>query len=94
MRTPDEGSPFLRVYAGQEPSCTVPNKTLNLALIDNTPKPAVIFRIAARNEKGYGPATQVRWLQDNRAPLSRPAPMQNMHPGGSGASYNKRIRLE
>jgi hypothetical protein len=22
-----------------------------------------LFRIAAKNEKGYGPATQVRWLQ-------------------------------
>lgn len=51
MRTADVGSPFLRVYAGAEPSCTVSNKTLTSALIDSTPKPAVIFRIAARNEK-------------------------------------------
>lgn len=28
-----------------------------------TSKPAIIFRIACRNEKGYGPATQVKWLQ-------------------------------
>jgi host cell factor len=88
MRTADAGSPFLRVYAGAEASCTVPNKTLASALIDSTPKPAVIFRIAARNEKGYGPATQVRWLQDNRAPL--PRPMQTIQ----GGPYNKRIRLD
>lgn len=31
--------------------------------MDYTSKPAIIFRIAARNDKGYGPATQVRWLQ-------------------------------
>ena len=37
--------------------------SLSSAHIDYTTKPAIIFRIAARNEKGYGPATQVRWLQ-------------------------------
>jgi len=41
----------------------VPNSSLSAAHIDVTTKPAIIFRIAARNEKGYGPATQVRWLQ-------------------------------
>lgn len=25
----------------------------------------LVFRIAARNDKGYGPATQVRWLQES-----------------------------
>ena len=33
---------------------------------ESSNKPAVIFRIAAKNKKGYGPATQVRWLQDSR----------------------------
>ena len=41
----------------------VANSSLTAAHIDTTTKPAIIFRIAARNEKGYGPATQVRWLQ-------------------------------
>ncbi|KAK1906646.1 Host cell factor 2 [Dissostichus eleginoides] len=27
-------------------------------------RPAVVFRIAAKNEQGYGPATQIRWIQD------------------------------
>ena len=61
------GSPaqlaFVRVYCGPNPSCTVSSTSLSSAHIDYTTKPAIIFRIAARNEKGYGPATQVRWLQ-------------------------------
>ncbi|XP_065059137.1 host cell factor 2-like isoform X2 [Rhopilema esculentum] len=55
---------FVRVYCGASSSCTVNNDVLTSAHIDFTTKPAIIFRIAARNEKGYGPATQVRWLQD------------------------------
>lgn len=62
------GSPaqlaFVRVYCGPNPSCVVTTASLASAHIDYTTKPAIIFRIAARNEKGYGPATQVRWLQD------------------------------
>lgn len=54
---------FVRVYCGPSPQCVVPNSSLVSAHIDYTTKPAIIFRIAARNEKGYGPATQVRWLQ-------------------------------
>lgn len=55
---------FVRVYCGAISSCTVTIDTLKNAHIDYTTKPAIIFRIAAKNEKGYGPATQVRWLQD------------------------------
>lgn len=66
---------FVRVYCGPNPSCTVSNQSLALAHIDYTTKPAIIFRIAARNEKGYGPATQVRWLQDGSTPgAARAAP--------------------
>uniref|UniRef100_A0A672Z1C5 Host cell factor 1 n=1 Tax=Sphaeramia orbicularis TaxID=375764 RepID=A0A672Z1C5_9TELE len=54
---------FMRVYCGPNPSCLVQSSSLSNAHIDYTTKPAIIFRIAARNEKGYGPATQVRWLQ-------------------------------
>ncbi|ESO01613.1 hypothetical protein HELRODRAFT_81280 [Helobdella robusta] len=54
---------FVRVYCGPNPQCVVANSSLVTAHIDYTTKPAIIFRIAARNEKGYGPATQVRWLQ-------------------------------
>uniref|UniRef100_A0A673WWE2 Host cell factor 1 n=1 Tax=Salmo trutta TaxID=8032 RepID=A0A673WWE2_SALTR len=54
---------FMRVFCGPNPSCLVQSSSLSNAHIDYTTKPAIIFRIAARNEKGYGPATQVRWLQ-------------------------------
>ncbi|XP_053227613.1 host cell factor 1 isoform X1 [Podarcis raffonei] len=74
---------FMRVYCGPSPSCLVQSASLSNAHIDYTTKPAIIFRIAARNEKGYGPATQVRWLQEsskdgsmikpaNKRPLSSP----------------------
>ncbi|XP_045121414.1 host cell factor 2-like isoform X3 [Portunus trituberculatus] len=56
---------FMRVYCGASNMCTVLNSQLAAAHIDTTNKPAIIFRIAARNDKGYGPATQVRWLQDS-----------------------------
>lgn len=58
---------FMRVYCGPNPSCLVQSSSLSNAHIDYTTKPAIIFRIAARNEKGYGPATQVRWLQGDVA---------------------------
>ncbi|XP_018096565.2 host cell factor 1-like isoform X2 [Xenopus laevis] len=57
---------FMRVYCGPNPSCLVQSSSLSNAHIDYTTKPAIIFRIAARNEKGYGPATQVRWLQESK----------------------------
>lgn len=54
---------FVRVYCGPANQAVVSNSSLASAHIDTTTKPAIIFRIAAKNEKGYGPATQVRWLQ-------------------------------
>ncbi|KAF6722757.1 Host cell factor 1 [Oryzias melastigma] len=67
---------FMRVYCGPNPSCLVQSSSLSNAHIDYTTKPAIIFRIAARNEKGYGPATQVRWLQESGkdAASAKPAP--------------------
>lgn len=64
---------FVRVYCGPIPSCLVSSTNLANAHIDRTTKPAIIFRIAAKNEKGYGPATQVRWLQDASKDGARPA---------------------
>ena len=61
---------FVRVYNGPEACAVVERKVLENALVDQQTKPAVIFRIAARNQKGYGPATQVRWLQDSQLPVS------------------------
>uniref|UniRef100_A0A4W4FFB2 Fibronectin type-III domain-containing protein n=1 Tax=Electrophorus electricus TaxID=8005 RepID=A0A4W4FFB2_ELEEL len=62
---------FMRVYCGPNPSCLVQSSSLANAHIDYTTKPAIIFRIAARNEKGYGPATQVRWLQVEKTPVRK-----------------------
>ncbi|XP_076235941.1 host cell factor [Calliopsis andreniformis] len=63
LSTPNQLA-FIRVYCGSNNSCSVTNSSLSAAHVDTTTKPAIIFRIAARNDKGYGPATQVRWLQD------------------------------
>ncbi|KAJ8914754.1 hypothetical protein NQ315_013257, partial [Exocentrus adspersus] len=55
---------FVRVYSGPSNQCVVSNVSLAAAHLDTSTKAAIIFRIAAKNDKGYGPATQVRWLQD------------------------------
>lgn len=40
------------VYNDKEPSCIINNAQLQQAHIDMTNKPAILFRISARNEKG------------------------------------------
>lgn len=85
IKNPKEGPPqspkptttnlnFVRVYCGPHNAAVVSHESLGAALIDRTNKPAIIFRIAAKNEKGYGPATQVRWLQDSNVPGSNKNP--------------------
>lgn len=44
---------FKRVYVGLESRCIVIPAHLQSAHIDNLPKPAIIFRIAAKNEKVF-----------------------------------------
>ncbi|TDG96890.1 hypothetical protein EPR50_G00233160 [Perca flavescens] len=57
---------FIRIYRGTKMSCSVSSAHLDNAQIDCSAsnRPAVVFRIAAKNEQGYGPATQIRWIQD------------------------------
>ena len=43
---------FVRVYCGAQATCTVSTATLQSAHIDFSTKPAIIFRIAAKNDKG------------------------------------------
>lgn len=62
-RVPPAQLAFVRVFCGANNQCIVQNAQLQNAHVDCSNKPAIIFRIAARNDKGYGPATQVRWLQ-------------------------------
>jgi host cell factor len=64
---------FTQVYAGTEPLCIINSDLISQAHIDSATKPAILFRIAAKNEKGYGPATQVRWVQDATNPSSAAA---------------------
>ncbi|XP_040909438.1 host cell factor 1b [Toxotes jaculatrix] len=77
---------FMRVYCGPNSSCLVRASSLASAHVDHTTKPAIIFRIAARNQKGYGPATQVRWLQetskDAKPAVKRPAASPESKPVG------------
>jgi len=81
---------FVRVFCGPSAQCVVPNSSLAAAHIDTTTKPAIIFRIAARNDKGYGPATQVRWLQDANSPaLSGKVGVKRAGVTGATPQYTK-----
>ncbi|XP_077277912.1 host cell factor isoform X1 [Temnothorax americanus] len=90
---------FIRVYCGSSNSCSVNNSALNAAHVDTTTKPAIIFRIAARNDKGYGPATQVRWLQadpttavKNNPQVKRPANTTDLR--SQVTSPQKKMKME
>ncbi|XP_041748405.1 host cell factor 1 isoform X2 [Coregonus clupeaformis] len=87
---------FMRVYCGPNPSCLVQSSSLSNAHIDYTTKPAIIFRIAARNEKGYGPATQVRWLQESSkdGALAKPAPKRPVSSPDTKAAGQKKARTD
>lgn len=83
---------FMRVYCGPSPSCLVQSSSLSNAHIDYTTKPAIIFRIAARNEKGYGPATQVRWLQGGCFVGAVGLPGPGAGRGGAGRAAPRLLR--
>lgn len=81
---------FVRVYCGPQNQAIVYNSSLSAAHIDTTAKPAIIFRIAAKNDKGYGPATQVRWLQDSpssSSSKSAPTRRDKSQPGTPSKKY-------
>ncbi|CAG9829592.1 unnamed protein product [Diabrotica balteata] len=67
---------FIRVYCGPDNKCIISNSSLSAAYIDKTTKTAIILRIAAKNEKGYGHAKEVRWLQDPSSKSKRLAESQ------------------
>ncbi|XP_072928090.1 host cell factor 1-like isoform X1 [Hemitrygon akajei] len=84
---------FVRVYCGPLPTCLVSSANLANAHVDTTTKPAIIFRIAAKNEKGYGPATQVRWLQDASKDGARPAVKRSVtSPDNKLLNVNKKAK--
>jgi host cell factor len=91
---------FVRVYGGVLAECSVNAAQLHQAHLDTSTssKPAIIFRIAARNERGYGPATQVRWLQDQQqTPYSHSTTNSSLKRTGSNTnsstSLTKKQRL-
>ncbi|XP_072529052.1 host cell factor 2 [Salminus brasiliensis] len=73
---------FIRIYRGIKTSCIVSAAHLANAHIDCSARPAVVFRIAAKNEQGYGPATQIRWLQD----ISKPVKSSTSQPNCSSTN--------
>ena len=86
---------FVRVYGGVPAECSVNAGQLQQAHLDTSTssKPAIIFRIAARNERGYGPATQVRWLQDQQTPANHSSTNNSLKRTNSNAnSSNKKQR--
>ncbi|KAM7540951.1 hypothetical protein Aperf_G00000034005 [Anoplocephala perfoliata] len=84
--TVPSGMAFVRVYAGPQPTALVMHSVLAKAHLDMNSKPAVIFRIAACNEKGYGPATQVRWLQESHAVGQAPSATGSTPPDATSGS--------
>ncbi|CAF4108820.1 unnamed protein product, partial [Rotaria magnacalcarata] len=85
---------FVRVYGGVLAECSVNAAQLHQAHLDisTSSKPAIIFRIAARNERGYGPATQVRWLQDQQqTPSNHSTTNNSLKRTGSNANSSSSI---
>lgn len=74
QNTSNNATAFMKVYAGPHNHCTVPSSQLSQALIDTKQKASIIFRLAAKNSKGLGPATQVRWLQEPVVSTPQQAP--------------------
>ena len=88
---------FVRIYCGALAECTVNAAQLLQAHLDtsSSSKPAIIFRIAARNERGYGPATQVRWLQDQQISSNNSTTNNSLKRTASNThSIAKKSRLE
>uniref|UniRef100_A0A0A9Y2K0 Host cell factor 1 n=2 Tax=Lygus hesperus TaxID=30085 RepID=A0A0A9Y2K0_LYGHE len=70
---------FVSVYNDSRTKTKIAQEFLDRATL-TLPRPTIIFRVSARNELGYGPATQVRWLQDAKnepsATDSKPQPKE------------------
>eukprot|EP00079_Xenopus_tropicalis_P033945 XP_017947716.1 PREDICTED: host cell factor 2 isoform X4 [Xenopus tropicalis] len=85
---------FMKIYCGQKTSCTVTAAQLANAHVDCSSRPAVVFRISAKNEKGYGPATQVRWLQDSSKNKKETKATDKQCVPPSQSRENVRLKLE
>ncbi|KAM4748835.1 host cell factor 2 [Rhinophrynus dorsalis] len=85
---------FMKIYCGLKTSCTVTAAQLANAHVDCSSRPAVVFRISAKNEKGYGPATQVRWLQDSSKNKKETKNTEKQSVGISQSRENLRFKME
>lgn len=55
---------YKEVYNGIKTQCLITNEILeNMYISHERTPPAVTFRIVAKNSKGCGPITQIRWVQ-------------------------------
>ena len=86
---------FVRVYGGVLAECSVNGPQLQQAHLDTSTssKPAIIFRIAARNERGYGPATQVRWLQDQQQTAAGQTTLKRTNSNNSSQPKKQRLTI-
>lgn len=59
---------FVRAYTGPKNECKIGETFLKEAFLvpAGTKKQACVFRISAKNAKGYGPVVQVKWIQDGK----------------------------
>ncbi|XP_053319527.1 host cell factor 2 isoform X2 [Spea bombifrons] len=85
---------FMKIYCGLQTACTVTAAQLANAHVDCTSRPAVVFRISAKNEKGYGPATQVRWLQDSSKNKKETKNTEKQSVTTSQSRENMRLKME
>lgn len=60
----NQGSNFIQVYEGKQPTCEVSNEYINNTshhmYIKNDPNRYFFFRIAAKNDKGFGPFANIK----------------------------------
>ncbi|XP_028934819.1 host cell factor 2 isoform X3 [Ornithorhynchus anatinus] len=85
---------FMRIYCGLKTSCVVTAGQLSNAHVDHTSRPAIVFRISAKNEKGYGPATQVRWLQDPNKSRKEAKNSETQYIGPSQRKEGVKFKIE
>ncbi|XP_049846533.1 host cell factor homolog hcf-1-like isoform X2 [Schistocerca gregaria] len=55
---------YFRIYKGAGNKCAITKEHISSAYLHKTDNYGFIFRIAAKNERGYGPAIPVKWVVD------------------------------
>ncbi|KAF0991793.1 hypothetical protein HZS_571, partial [Henneguya salminicola] len=55
---------YEQIYQGKETKCLLSPSDDSFELGENSCHPYLMLRIVAKNSKGYGPVTQIRWLKN------------------------------